>query len=165
MTKKLTDGIDDDPCLGKEHLLGILESAGINLSEDDERRSTCLKLPLWSQVTELYGEEPIIVGLDKCQEYREMLVDANRTSSIPIYSMPRVAGLHNSGTNALADTFFDNLTPNPSIRSKNPRVYNVPWRKHTPLALRFNVTALFYDWHEDKNHVLPVVVIRGKLNA
>ncbi|GKZ00372.1 hypothetical protein MPSEU_000990200 [Mayamaea pseudoterrestris] len=152
--------IELDPCHDKEHLLKIVESTGIRLVNNTTRRIICEMMPTWTQVTSLYGNKPRILGLDTCQKYRNMLAQANVSSLVPIYSMPRVAGLHNSGTNALADTFFDNLAMNPSVRSNNPRVYNTPWRKHTPLEYRYNVTARLYDWHENKHHVLPVVVIR-----
>ena len=157
--------LEENPCHGKEHLFKIVQLAGgADLSNDVTRRIVCDKMPLWSAVTKLYGDKPRIIGLDTCQRYRDLLAEANKTSSgVPIFAMPRVAGLHNSGTNALADTFFDNFVANPTIRSQNPRVYNIPWRKHTPLQYRLNVTARFYDWHEDKSHVLPVVVIRGAL--
>jgi hypothetical protein len=151
-----------DPCQGKEHLLQIVEKTGVDLTNEDTRRNICDMMPMWNEVASLYDDKPRIIGLDTCQQYRDMLAKANKTSSVPIYAMPRIAGLQNSGTNAAADSLFFNLAPNPSVRSTNPRVYNVPWRKHTPLTYKLNVTATLYDWHEDKQHVLPVVVIRGK---
>lgn len=65
-----------------------------------------------------------------------------------------------TGTTAFADTLFFNLAHNPTIRSYNPRVYNVPWRKHTPEHYRFNVTSDSYGWNENKEHVLPVLLVR-----
>jgi hypothetical protein len=151
---------EDDACIDKEHLLKIVAVAGVDLTDAQHKQSICRMMPTWKEVSSLYSDKPRIIGLETCQRYRDMLARENRTAEVPIYSMPRVAGLHNSGTNALADTMYENFERNPTIRVDNPRVYNIPWRKHTPWQFHENVTARFYDWKENKKHVLPVVVIR-----
>jgi hypothetical protein len=70
------------------------------------------------------------------------------------------AGLQNCGTTAFADTLFVNLKRDPTIHVEHPRAYNVPWRKHTPWRYRYNITSPNYNWQEDKDLVLPVVLVR-----
>jgi hypothetical protein len=154
------DYSDSPYCSDKGPLLDIIRSTGVDIDHHEQRDIICSYLPKWSEIAALYGDEPKILGLERCQEYRDMLAEANKTSETPIYPMPRVAGLQNCGTTAFADTFYNNLSPNPTIHSINPRVYNVPWRKHTPWHLRYNITSPFHGWVENKEHVLPVIVVR-----
>jgi hypothetical protein len=87
----LTGELNCSECSGKERLLEIMVRAGRNVTKND-----CLQLPLWSQVTSLYGEEPIIIGLETCERYRSAKNEP---------PLPRVAGLFNTGTNALERLF------------------------------------------------------------
>lgn len=157
---RVPDYSDSEFCRDKGPLLDIIRSTGVDIDHHEQRDIICSYLPKWSDIVSLYGNEPKIIGLDTCQQYRDMLAEANKTSATPIYPMARVAGLQNCGTTAMADTFFDNFIANPTIKSTNPRAYNVPWRKHTPWHLRFNITSPNYGWSEKKEHVLPVVVVR-----
>jgi hypothetical protein len=75
------------------------------------------------------------------------------------YPIPWVGGLQNSGTTAIADTFY-NFVPNPTIHSINPRIYDVPWRENTPWHYRDNMTSPHHGWQENKELVLPVIVVR-----
>jgi hypothetical protein len=128
-----------DPCRGKKRLLQIVLTTGIDLSTNaTKRREICNALPLWSDVVALYGDAPVLLGLERCQEYRDMILSYNKimNGTAVAYPMPRVAGLQNTGTTAFADTLFLNLKPNPTIRSDHPRVYNVPWRKHMEVRYR-----------------------------
>ncbi|GKY94940.1 hypothetical protein MPSEU_000458900 [Mayamaea pseudoterrestris] len=158
------DYSDSPYCSDKGPLLDIIRSTGVDIDHHEQRDIICSYLPKWSEISALYGDEPKIIGLERCQEYRDMLKAANQTANVtaaPIYPMPRVAGLQNCGTTALADTFFNNLSPNPTLHgSDNPRVMNVPWRKHTPWHYRYNITSPYHGWVENKEHVLPVVVVR-----
>ena len=102
----LDQGIDqsrrEELSKGREQLIHILTNAGATyMSLDDIRH-----LPTWSQVSSLYGEEPIIYGLETCRAYRDRLQYYNRTDS-----KPRVAGLFNTGTNAVAQSMSDNYQP------------------------------------------------------
>ncbi|GKY97134.1 hypothetical protein MPSEU_000671800 [Mayamaea pseudoterrestris] len=149
------------PCQGKEQLVSILRAAGINVAANDS--SVCASLPTWKEVEELYGSEPRILGLETCQRYRDMIQQAQqakRQDNVTVYPMPRVAGLQNCGTTAFADTLQHNLVVDPTIHSDSPRAYNVPWRKHTPIQFKDFVTSDSYDWQEDKELVLPIVIAR-----
>ena len=86
----------------REQLIHILTNAGATyMSLEDIRH-----LPTWTQVSNLYGAEPIVYGLETCQAYREKLQTYNHTES-----KPRVAGLFNTGTNAVAQSMSDNFKP------------------------------------------------------
>lgn len=53
------------------------------------------KLPIWKDVTDLYGSEPIIFGKETCQTFRDTIPHSERLLG--------VAGMFNAGTNLLAD--------------------------------------------------------------
>jgi hypothetical protein len=159
--KQYPDYSDSPYCSDKGPLLDIIRSTGVDIDHHEQRDIICSYLPNWSEVVALYGDEPRIIGLERCQEYRDMLAQANQTSQTPIYPMARVAGLQNCGTTAYADTLFNNMSPNPTLHNcTNERVYNVPWRKHTPWHFRYNITSPYHGWVENKDHVLPIVVVR-----
>jgi hypothetical protein len=53
----------------KEPILKMLKDAGVPL--DPEKDKELLEeLPTWSEVTALYGKEPVIYGLDMCEQFR-----------------------------------------------------------------------------------------------
>ena len=56
-----------NPCMGKEKLVEVLQHAGISRRDAEGH---CDKLPQWRFLTRLYGERPVILGLDTCQSYR-----------------------------------------------------------------------------------------------
>jgi hypothetical protein len=52
---------------GREELVAILHDAGIQEMDVP----TILSLPKWSSVTKLYGEGPVVVGLETCEKFRQ----------------------------------------------------------------------------------------------
>jgi len=106
-------------CYGKDRLLRILLRAGQNdVTVDD-----CKQLPTWNEVKSLYGEEPIVYGLETCNDFRSMLATSPRTSFLD--PIPRVDGLFNSGTNAFVDAL------NSNYKTFEDRLeYNIPEGKH-----------------------------------
>jgi len=88
-----------DVCKGKERLLDILVRAGM----DDVSHEECEILPTWDEVSSLYGDKPIILGLETCERYRAGLsAEYNGGQALP--PAPRVAGMFNTGTNAFEDS-------------------------------------------------------------
>jgi len=81
----------------KEPILQLLRDAGIHEVEHSVMKS----LPTWEQVTALYGAEPVLVGLDTCQAFRESGED-------PAEHLLGVGGTFNSGTNLLAELLIHN---------------------------------------------------------
>lgn len=87
-------------CNGKKKLLGILARAGkTKLSTRD-----CYALPRWSSFTELYGDDPVVLGLERCEQYRNVQT-RNGVNSRPIL----VESLPHSGAPALVEAIRLNL--------------------------------------------------------
>jgi len=151
-------------CAGKERWLRELQFAGAlsrtNLTASADA-AICRALPTEQEVQKLYGKGPIVLGLDRCEQYRRQLHTALRKEMklIPVHFPPRakVAGLWNSGTTALSQSFVLNLH---NYQSDAPiYVPTVTWGKHTPLLYRLKTT-----WppgnRESRNHILPVLIVR-----
>ena len=84
---------------GKERVLALLREAGIaNLDN-----STVAVLPTWNEISQLYGgsQSPIVYGLDTCASYRD---------TVPVHERhAAVAGMFNTGTNAIAWSLSHNI--------------------------------------------------------
>jgi hypothetical protein len=79
----------------RQRILNILRQARYNIHDSQIFSSETLNsLPKWSDIVELYGETPRIVGLESCERYRQQVVD-------PSMRTIGVAGMFNSGTNVL----------------------------------------------------------------
>ena len=101
-------------------------------------------------LTELYyarGPSPIIIGKETCEEFR---MKHNGTMSI------MVAGLFNSGTNAMERNLVSNLRVHGKVGAK------LPWWKHNPEFLRTNVSGLAY-MPEKHAHIFPIVMVKDPL--
>jgi hypothetical protein len=72
---------------GREELLAILEDAGV----DDIDVASIAKLPTWSQVVKLYGDKPVVYGLETCERFRNTIPKDDASVG--------TAGLFNTGTN------------------------------------------------------------------
>jgi hypothetical protein len=83
---------------GREPLIDLLQEAGVQESLD---LPTILSLPKWSSVTKLYGEGPVVIGLDTCEQFR------NTVPPDDAYVAP--AGLFNTATNTLAEYMLQNI--------------------------------------------------------
>jgi hypothetical protein len=86
------DGDTDDVSMeevrkGREELLAILEDAGV----EDIDAASIAKLPTWSQVVKLYGDKPVVYGLDTCERFRNTIPKDDASIG--------TAGLFNTGTN------------------------------------------------------------------
>jgi len=70
-----------------------------------------------AELPRIYGEGPQILGLQNCAAYREQNLNTME-----------IAGMPNSGTNALWRTLFNNcIVPN-EIASKYPENHNIQWQ-------------------------------------
>ena len=109
----------------------------------------CEQLPKWNQIQHNYGGEPVVIGMETCQKYRDSLQGAHPTV--------RIAGLYNTGTHALAAALQDNLS---HLNPNNQTHWDVVWGKHVPLKYR-NVNV----WGPEDtivtpDQILPIVVVR-----
>lgn len=140
-------------CVGKEKFLEIVRA--LNDTTINEALQ-CRAAPLWSETTSLYGETPVVIGLETCEAYRKLLNGSQ--------SLPKVAGLYNSGTNALSRLLELNLvhpdTHNSTGSSLEETPYStVPWDKHRLAKYRDSFT-LEQEKHVPKDLVLPLVIVR-----
>jgi hypothetical protein len=133
-------------CIGKEHLLSLVKAAGLDSSVS--LASICNSLPYWPNYTALYGDKPVIIGLERCAEYRQFLASTSMPPAV------RVGGLYNSGTNALALQLERNVEPLGGLIQ-----HNAPWSKHGVAArwMDFRSTSVDY------KAILPLIIVREPL--
>jgi hypothetical protein len=140
----------------KEPIYALLREAGVD--PESLGADTLQQLPSWDEVTRLYGDRPILVGLDTCERFRQQ--------SDPAEHLIGVAGTFNTGTNLLAELLIQNCyIPERTQRygpvSRGMR-WQVPYGKHTPIV---NETyRLTYHAHGDTDintaNVLVAAAIR-----
>lgn len=146
--------------VGRERLLELLRDAGVLNVE----APVITQLPTWRQVAALYYTDqslrdvtdagPVIVGLERCEQFR-------RTVPVRDASVA-VAGLFNTGTNPAAMYLAANcqMPYNTMDKSSGHSMrWQVPWGKHMLANRKWNNTAR-HDVKVNKNHVLPVILIR-----
>ena len=110
------------------------------------------KLPTWSEMTSMYGAQPVIIGLDRCEEFRHSL-------SKPRDAMIGPAGMFNTGTNFIEQMFHLNCKIPDSTPPSNGMRRNVPWGKHTPASWRLKFDAEV-DGGIPHTDTLPVVMVK-----
>ena len=106
----------DEAIQGRERLVDILNEAGI--VEIDPIAISIL--PKWTSVTKLYGEKPVILGLERCEEFRTKfpIDDASIGTS----------GMFNTGTNPFAMYISENCKlPNNKHDKAGGTRWQVPW--------------------------------------
>lgn len=140
---------------GKTPIVNILLEAGVTVDN-----TLLQKLPSWEQVSSLYGESPVLVGLSSCASFRSKIPEARR--------MIGAAGMFSTGTNLVTQLLKQNCQiparvalygPNATKEQHGMR-WQVPWGKHTDLTFReAHSTAKAKDIN--KNDILPVVTIRN----
>jgi hypothetical protein len=107
----------EEALVGREQIVQVLHQAGVQFDLD------VLKiLPYWSDVKDLYGEEPVILGLEQCPRFRKKHPPSKRFVGI--------TGQHNCGTNAMAKYMMENLIIPQNKGVGNGILANVPWHKH-----------------------------------
>jgi hypothetical protein len=110
----------------------------------------------WHKIGERLGpRSPIILGLEKCSEYRNMIPFRQRIVA--------PAGIFNSGTNLLSKLLYDNCwiskknTENRKAEQRQHIHWQVIWGKHTPAQFRSNYSV---DAFYKAERYLPVVTVR-----
>jgi hypothetical protein len=140
-------------CIGKEKLVDILDAAG-----HIAPHTLCGQLSTWKETTDLYGKNPVVVGLETCERYRAML-SAEANNGQAIKPKVRVTGLYNSGTTAFSLSLEENLEHLPLAPGGGTKYHTVPWGKHVPAKYRWVNSYI----KEDANitpYVLPVILVR-----
>eukprot|EP00574_Skeletonema_japonicum_P008136 CAMPEP_0201731634 /NCGR_PEP_ID=MMETSP0593-20130828/26341_1 /ASSEMBLY_ACC=CAM_ASM_000672 /TAXON_ID=267983 /ORGANISM="Skeletonema japonicum, Strain CCMP2506" /LENGTH=508 /DNA_ID=CAMNT_0048224441 /DNA_START=147 /DNA_END=1673 /DNA_ORIENTATION=- len=138
-----------------EHIVNILTAANIQL--DAELAS---QLPSWYDIVSMYGDKPIIHGLETCKTYRDTVVPADR--------MLGPAGIFNTGTNLLFELMKGNCIILEASTSKTHREpkrngirFQPPWGKHNPPSFhRGQHVAKFWGEGINQTAFFPVVMIK-----
>jgi hypothetical protein len=138
----------EDAIKGREKIVDLLQDAGVEEMDIE----TVLRLPKWSSVTKLYGEGPVIIGLETCERFR-------KTAPLDDASIG-TAGLFNTGTNPFAMYIEANckMPHNTHDRHGGTR-WQVPWGKHMLASRRMTNTAS-HDFKVNKTNVMPIVLVR-----
>lgn len=128
--------------VGREKVVDVLTRAGLQIDLE------VLKLlPTWDIVKDLYGEEPVILGMERCEAFRK--------AHKPPARFVGIAGHHNCGTNAMVRYLKQNLViPGSEREGFLPQV---PWHKHGWASLR---NLYNFSFPADHSSVMPVVVAR-----
>ena len=132
----------------------ILKAAGVEIT--GEIRSS---LPPLSDLEDMYGSEPVIIGLEKCSEFRSKYG--------PKEAVIAPAGMFNTGTNLLNALLQNNCVISEETRNKkyifggkNPFIrYQVPWGKHQPVSWRLQHVAPTFEG-ANQEAFLPGLVIK-----
>lgn len=110
-------------------------------------------IPDWSTIQNAFGEEPVVLGMERCQAYRDAVPPQNRSVA--------PAGNFNTGTN-LFSVFFNH---NCQGLAQKP-LLQVPWGKHNLGMARiddYQINKTRYQ--EFKNDwILPVVLVRHPIS-
>jgi hypothetical protein len=134
--------------IGREPILALLKEAGVG----DLSVGRIQTLPTWKQVVDLYGDETIVLGEDRCEEYRR--------KTPPSEAYVGVAGLFNTGTNLLEFHLRKNLRhPANKYHSR----WQTPWGKHRMASAKWNNTV-DTSIMDNKDYALPIVIVRDPLH-
>jgi len=110
----------------------ILQAAQVKITEDDRA-----KIPPKADVVEMYGSSPVILGLERCEEFRR---NVN-----PEDAFIGPAGLFNTGTNLLLSLLTNNCHIPEKVKAHGPKSrgirMQVPWGKHSPASWRLHHAA------------------------
>lgn len=134
----------------QNEILRVLQQAGVTVDD-----ATLATLPKWSDITSMYGPEPIIYGLDTCTQFQAM--------QDPADAFIGPAGIFNTGTNLLAELLKANcVIPAKRKRGRGPGMrWQVPWGKHNPVkTFRLHNVAGAEKEIIDQTAVLPVVTTK-----
>jgi hypothetical protein len=105
------------------NILRILKAADItSINEEDAKQ-----LPTWEDIASMYGDKPIIHGLETCEHYRNMVKPEDRTIG--------PAGLFNTGTNLLVTLLRSNC------HIEGETLWQAPWGKHEMASSRLKKVA------------------------
>lgn len=136
-----------------DRIVKILHSGNVEIDKE-----LAGELPTWEDVVSLYGEEPIIYGLDTCEPYRNAVAPEDR--------MIGPAGMFNTGTNLLFELMKSNCDIKEAhTKRREPRRngmrWQVPWGKHNPPTThRFQNVAKAWGKGIKQDDFMPVVLIK-----
>ena len=71
---------------GRQHIFDLFKEAKVELTPEIEK-----ELPTWSQIQEVIGPHPFVLGLENCERFQQEVP--------PLERMLGSAGMFNTGTN------------------------------------------------------------------
>jgi hypothetical protein len=108
--KQLPDHPVNASEMGINFTIQKLEEMGV--SPDELQGENATEIPSWSQIINNYGEEPVILGLERCEAYRNSVAPADRTVG--------PAGLFSTGTNLIHSLVSHNCLKPDGPRRRQP---------------------------------------------
>ena len=117
VTKILSEILADPD---KLPVLQLLLDAKVDLNDMDPLKLA--QLPNWSDVTALYGSDPVYVGLETCQTFQ------NNLSIDPAEHFVTTAGTFNTGTNLMAELLISNCQIKARVKKYGPSQKGVRWQ-------------------------------------
>ena len=139
----------------RRHVVELLRAADPNMLLEPD---TLSQLPTWQQISDLYYSgngrnsthpTPVVYGMETCAQYRQTVALKDRFLA--------VAGLFNTGTNAMTWTLDHNIHLPGYHHSTR---WQVPWGKHRLATVKWTHTAPDGMGKFNKTNVLPIVIIK-----
>ena len=134
----------NNPIAGREEIIKIITDAGISF-DPVEDADLIEELPLWSEVTEMYGTKPVLHGFNEgnCQRFQ--------ASSDPGEHFLGTAGTFNTGTNLMSELLISNCMMPERMKKYGHTSRGVRWQVSFMIdSIRFNLilVALHYLFHK-----------------
>lgn len=118
--------------------------------------------PSIEEIQSLYGNRTHILGLDRCEEYRD--------SVDPEHRLIGPAGLFNSATNLLVNLLRFNCVNVARVNQKKKYknftdgiLHQAPWGKHNPLSWRLHHETKATMGKFDQRDFLPIVMVKDPI--
>lgn len=139
----------------KEKIIQLIQSAGIDVDPIKDA-ALIAELPTWTEVTDMYGTEPVVYGLNEgnCQRFQ--------TQSDRAEHMMGTAGTFNTGTNLLSELLIHNCHI-PERRAKYNGAQGVRWQVPwyvCPISLSLSL-ALYASVHRSLTRLTDCVSTRS----
>jgi hypothetical protein len=133
----------------RDKTIALLLKAGVSKKQIQDIQETN-SIPPWSTIIHNYGKEPVILGLERCEAYRQSVKPKDR------FVAP--AGLFSTGTNLFHQLMSAHCKPH--IHVRRPFVtWQAPWGKHNPEFARERY-APEMTAHHNQTACLPVLTVR-----
>lgn len=153
---------------GVDHTEGYVPSIGVRDAIAIKKKRGGLnnqkkeaELPSLEEVQSMYGNSSYVLGLDRCQAFRD--------SVAPEHRLMGPAGIFNSATNLLNRLLKLNCMNNDRMKAKLYRqaptgmMLQAPWGKHNPASWRLHHEAAVGGKGIKQTDFLPIVMIKDPI--
>ena len=142
--------------IGREKLVRMLLEMWIDPTQIED--SIWSQVPVWDDIEQVHGHQPVIYGLDSCQAFRDQVDPLDRRVAI--------AGMFNTGTNLLAILLQHNCAIPERIEKMGRKKghgmeWQVPWGKHTPAWYRGSAKVKNFIGQIKPEHIMVAVMLRN----